>query len=87
MLASVLVRIEPLNVLLMCNPRASPATHPRRPPSALQAVRDLCGPVRRFVTRYKVPLELFSTANLAFIVWQVLSGAQSIRECPAVGAK
>ncbi|PSC76757.1 BASS family transporter: sodium ion bile [Micractinium conductrix] len=43
-----------------------------------KAVRDLCGPVRRFVTRYKVPLELFSTANLAFIVWQVLSGAQSI---------
>ena len=42
----------------------------------LQALRDLCPPVRRFVTKYKTALSLFSTANLAFIVWQVLSSAQ-----------
>ncbi len=45
-----------------------------------QGLRDLCPPVRRFVTRHRVFLGLFSTFNLAFIVWQVLSGAQHIRE-------
>lgn len=51
-----------------------------------KALRHLCPPIRRFVTEYKVPLGLFSTANLAFIIWQVLSGAQSILvEQPFVG--
>jgi hypothetical protein len=36
--------------------------------------------VRGFVTRHRVGLSLFSTFNLALIVWQVLSGAQSICE-------
>lgn len=36
--------------------------------------------MRKFVTVYKTPLSLFSTANLAFIVWQVLSSAQQTRE-------
>ncbi|KAI3438931.1 hypothetical protein D9Q98_001345 [Chlorella vulgaris] len=33
---------------------------------------------QKFVTKYKVPLSLFSTANLAFIIWQVLSSAQKV---------
>ncbi|KAL4434255.1 hypothetical protein ABPG75_000696 [Micractinium tetrahymenae] len=43
-----------------------------------KALRDLCPPIRKFVTRHRVFLGLFSTANLAFIIWQVLSGAQHI---------
>lgn len=43
-----------------------------------KGLRDLCPPIRRFVTRHRVFLSLFSTFNLAFIVWQVLSGAQHI---------
>jgi hypothetical protein len=35
---------------------------------------------QKFVTKYKVPLSLFSTANLAFIIWQVLSSAQEVCE-------
>lgn len=45
-----------------------------------QLLRDVSAPVRKFVTKHKVPLGMFSTANLAFIVWQVLSTAQSTRE-------
>jgi sodium/bile acid cotransporter 7 len=53
-------------------------------PSLLgKALRELVPAVRAFVTKHKTPLSLFSTANLAFIVWQVLSSAQSVRECPA----
>lgn len=49
-------------------------------------LRDLSAPVRKFVTTYKTPLSLFSTANLAFIVWQVLSSAQAtLLEQPFVG--
>lgn len=67
---------------LGCSPSAvARHLHPPPPPQThAQLVRDLCAPVRRFVTKYKVPLSLFSTANLAFIVWQVLSSAQSTRE-------
>jgi sodium/bile acid cotransporter 7 len=47
--------------------------------------RDLCRPVQRFVTRYKTPLGLFSTLNLACIVWQTLSGArQTLLQQPFV---
>jgi hypothetical protein len=46
----------------------------------VEALRDLVPAVRGFVTRHRVGLSLFSTFNLALIVWQVLSGAQSIRE-------
>lgn len=49
-------------------------------PHLLQLLRDLSAPVRKFVTTYKTPLSLFSTANLAFIVWQVLSSARATRE-------
>jgi sodium/bile acid cotransporter 7 len=38
--------------------------------------RDLSPPVCSFVTKYKMPLSLFSTLNLAAIVWQTLSGAR-----------
>ena len=59
--------------------RSTPPSAPRRP-SCLQALRDLVPAVRAFVTNHRVGLSLFSTLNLALIVWQVLSGAQSIRE-------
>ena len=59
-------------------PRHCCSRRPRpRPP---QLLRDLSAPVRKFVTKYKTPLSLFSTANLAFIVWQVLSSARDTRE-------
>jgi sodium/bile acid cotransporter 7 len=38
--------------------------------------RDFIPPVCRFVTRYKTQLSMFSTLNLAAIVWQTLSGAR-----------
>lgn len=47
----------------------------------MQAIRELVPGAAGFVARHKVPLSLFSTANLAFIVWQVLSSAQSVCEC------
>lgn len=43
-----------------------------------KAIRELVPGAAGFVARHKVPLSLFSTANLAFIVWQVLSSAQSV---------
>uniref|UniRef100_A0A383W7R8 Uncharacterized protein n=1 Tax=Tetradesmus obliquus TaxID=3088 RepID=A0A383W7R8_TETOB len=47
--------------------------------------RDLFKPVQRFVTRFKTPLSLFSTLNLACIVWQTLSGArQTLLQQPFV---
>jgi sodium/bile acid cotransporter 7 len=46
-------------------------------PSVLgKLARDLSKPVCSFVTKYKVQLSLFSTLNLAAIVWQTLSGAR-----------
>jgi sodium/bile acid cotransporter 7 len=55
-------------------------------PSVLgKLARDLFKPVQRFVTRYKTPLSLFSTLNLACIVWQTLSGArQTLLQQPFV---
>jgi sodium/bile acid cotransporter 7 len=55
-------------------------------PSVLgKLARDLSKPVQRFVTRYKTPLSLFSTLNLACIVWQTLSGArQTLLQQPFV---
>ena len=47
----------------------------------MKALRDFIPAVCRFVTRYRTPLALFSTFNLACIIWIVLSGAQSAREC------
>lgn len=47
-----------------------------------KGLRELSPRVRAFVTRHKTALSLFSTANLAFIVWQVLSSAQAVREWP-----
>lgn len=38
--------------------------------------RDFIKPVCRFVTKYKTALSMFSTLNLAAIVWQTLSGAR-----------
>jgi hypothetical protein len=43
-----------------------------------KAVRDLVPPVQRFVDKWKTPLSMFATFNLAFIVWQALSGSQNI---------
>lgn len=64
-----------------CQLAPSPANLAASAPSHhLQLLRDLSAPVRKFVTTYKTPLSLFSTANLAFIVWQVLSSAQATRE-------
>ncbi|KAF6235189.1 SBF-like CPA transporter family-domain-containing protein [Scenedesmus sp. NREL 46B-D3] len=49
--------------------------------------RDLSKPVQRFVTRHKIPLSLFSTLNLACIVWQTLSGArQTLLQQPEAAA-
>lgn len=46
-------------------------------PSVLgKLARDFSRPVRDFVTKYKTQLSLFSTLNLAAIVWQTLSGAR-----------
>lgn len=56
-----------------------PPRLPPWPPAPTQLLRDIIPAVRQFVTKYKTPLSLFSTANLAFIVWQVLSAAQSTR--------
>jgi sodium/bile acid cotransporter 7 len=55
-------------------------------PSVLgKLARDLFKPVQRFVTRYKTQLSLFSTLNLACIVWQTLSGArQTLLQQPFV---
>lgn len=69
----------PLPCLYLTNWR--PSNRPYLPAPHLQLLRDLSAPVRKFVTKYKTPLSLFSTANLAFIVWQVLSSAQETREC------
>ncbi|KAF8065642.1 BASS4 [Scenedesmus sp. PABB004] len=46
-------------------------------PSVLgKAAREASARVRAFVTRFRTPLSLFSTLNLACIVWQTLSGAR-----------
>lgn len=41
-----------------------------------KVAREVSKHVRNFVTRYKLQLSLFSTLNLACIVWQTLSGAR-----------
>lgn len=73
--------------LAFLRPLLLPLLLPHSPPplsplllAVLQALRDLVPAVRAFVTKHRVGLSLFSTLNLALIVWQVLSGAQSIRE-------
>lgn len=43
-----------------------------------KALRDLVPAVARFAKKYKTYLSMFSVANLAFIVWQSLSAAQSV---------
>ncbi len=43
-----------------------------------KAARELSAWVRSFVASYKVQLSMFSTFNLALIVWQTLSGAQPV---------
>ena len=48
-------------------------------PSVLgKAMRELWPAAKRFANKHRTALSLFSTANLAFIIWQTLSGAQSI---------
>ncbi len=47
-------------------------------PSPLQALRELCKPAEEFAKKYRTGLSLFSTSNLAFIVWQTLSGARNL---------
>jgi hypothetical protein len=44
----------------------------------LQVARDYVKGVAGFTRDYKTFLSLFSTTNLAFIVWQTLSGARSL---------
>ena len=48
------------------------------PALAGKALRDLVPAVAQFARTYKTYLSMFSVANLAFIVWQSLSAAQSI---------
>lgn len=48
-------------------------------PSVLgKVLRDLCKPAETFAKKYKTPLSLFSTTMLAMMIWQALSGAQSL---------
>ena len=47
-------------------------------PSVLgKALRELWPAAKRFAQKYKEYLGMFAVTNLAFIVWQTLSGAQS----------
>ena len=48
------------------------------PAAVGKMMRDFIPAVCRFATTYKEELSMFSVANLAFIVWQTLSGAQPI---------
>ncbi|KXZ41843.1 hypothetical protein GPECTOR_263g673 [Gonium pectorale] len=43
-----------------------------------KAAREMFKPVEQFAKDYRTPLSLFSTSNLAFIVWQTLSGARDL---------
>ncbi|EFN58255.1 hypothetical protein CHLNCDRAFT_20234, partial [Chlorella variabilis] len=43
-----------------------------------KAARELIRPVGRWATRYKQPLGMLSTVQLALIIWQTLSGAQDV---------
>ncbi|KAG2439236.1 hypothetical protein HXX76_004598 [Chlamydomonas incerta] len=48
-------------------------------PSILgKALRELFKPVEEFAKKYRTALSLLSTTNLAFIVWQTLSGARDL---------
>lgn len=42
-----------------------------------QALRELSPTVTAWAKEYRVPLSLFSTSNLAFVVWQTLSAARN----------
>jgi hypothetical protein len=56
-----------------------PAPHPPPMPPLpplLQAARELVPPIGRFGTRFKQELGMFSTVQLALIIWQTLSAAQ-----------
>ena len=48
------------------------------PTVAGKLAREFLPGVRNFVTKYKIQLSMFSTINLALIIWQTLSGSQSI---------
>ena len=66
------------------------STHPHTPPPSLprllvQAARELVLPVGRFATKFKLQLGMFSTVQLALIIWQTLSGAQVRWEGPGGG--
>ena len=43
-----------------------------------KVLRDFIPPIRSFSTKYKEYLSMFATTNLAMIVWQSLSSAQSL---------
>ncbi|KAG2453576.1 hypothetical protein HYH02_001794 [Chlamydomonas schloesseri] len=43
-----------------------------------KALRDLVKPVEEFAKKYRTALSMLSTTNLAFIVWQTLSGARNL---------
>ncbi|PNW75313.1 hypothetical protein CHLRE_12g521950v5 [Chlamydomonas reinhardtii] len=43
-----------------------------------KAMRELFKPVEEFAKTYRTALSLLSTSNLAFIVWQTLSGARDL---------
>ncbi len=42
-----------------------------------QSLRELSPTVTAWAKEYRVPLSLFSTSNLAFVVWQTLSAARN----------
>jgi sodium/bile acid cotransporter 7 len=48
------------------------------PTVAGKLAREFIPGVRNFVTEFKTQLSMFSTVNLAMIIWQTLSGSQSI---------
>mmetsp|Transcript_17974 Transcript_17974/g.38641 ORF Transcript_17974/g.38641 Transcript_17974/m.38641 type:complete len:386 (+) Transcript_17974:901-2058(+) len=48
-------------------------------PSVLgKLAREFIKPAEKFAKEYRIPLGMFSTFNLAFIVWQTLSGARDL---------
>ncbi len=59
-------------------PPTCPTPPPPCSPNASQALRDLWKPAEEFAKKHRTPLSMFSTANLAFIVWQTLSGARDL---------
>jgi solute carrier family 10 (sodium/bile acid cotransporter), member 7 len=43
-----------------------------------KVLRETCKPVKKFTATWKTALSITATTNLAMIVWQTLSGAQSV---------